>query len=105
MVVHLVPRTIATTCCISRIYAILQVKDELARLPGVGNVHIFGAGDFSMRVWLDPDKFASHNLTADRRGQRHPRTKRAGRRGRPRRAADSTQVAPPFNFSSTRKDG
>src|SRR3954471_19350991 len=32
--------------------AILQVKDELGRLPGVGNVQVFGAGDFSMRVWL-----------------------------------------------------
>src|SRR2546427_9056921 len=44
--------------------AILQVKDELCRLPGVGNVQIFGAGDFSMRVWLNPNKLASHNLTA-----------------------------------------
>jgi multidrug efflux pump len=44
--------------------AILQVKDELGRLPGVGNVQIFGAGDFSMRVWLNPNKLASHNLTA-----------------------------------------
>jgi multidrug efflux pump len=44
--------------------AILQVKDELNRLPGVGNVQIFGAGDFSMRVWLNPNKLASHNLTA-----------------------------------------
>jgi multidrug efflux pump len=44
--------------------AILQVKDELARLPGVGNVQVFGAGDFSMRVWLNPNKLASHNLTA-----------------------------------------
>ncbi|HEY4816081.1 MAG TPA: efflux RND transporter permease subunit [Candidatus Acidoferrum sp.] len=44
--------------------AILQVKDELGRLPGVGNVQVFGAGDFSMRVWLNPNKLASHNLTA-----------------------------------------
>ncbi len=44
--------------------AILQVKDELGRLPGVGNVQVFGAGDFSMRVWLIPNKLASHNLTA-----------------------------------------
>jgi len=33
-------------------------------LPGVGNVQVFGAGDFSMRVWLNPNKLASHNLTA-----------------------------------------
>jgi multidrug efflux pump len=44
--------------------AILQVKDELGRLPGVGNVQVFGAGDFSMRVWLNPNNLASHNLTA-----------------------------------------
>jgi len=44
--------------------AILQVKDELGRLPGVGNVQVFGAGDFSMRIWLNPNKLASHNLTA-----------------------------------------
>jgi multidrug efflux pump len=44
--------------------AILQVKDELGRLPGVGSVQVFGAGDFSMRVWLNPNQLASHNLTA-----------------------------------------
>jgi multidrug efflux pump len=44
--------------------AILQVKDELNRIPGVGNVQVFGAGDFSMRVWLNPNKLASHNMTA-----------------------------------------
>src|SRR5215467_13514844 len=44
--------------------AILQVKDELGRLPGVGSVQVFGAGDFSMRVWLNPNRLASHNLTA-----------------------------------------
>ena len=45
-------------------YAYLQVKDALARLPGVGNVTIFGARDYSMRVWLDPEKVASRGLTA-----------------------------------------
>lgn len=44
--------------------AVLQVKDELNRIPGVGNVQIFGAGDFSMRIWLNPNELASHNLTA-----------------------------------------
>src|SRR3989442_6671105 len=44
--------------------AIRQVKDELGRLPGVGNVEVFGAGDFSMGVWLNPNKLAAHNLTA-----------------------------------------
>src|SRR5499427_8693934 len=37
-------------------YATINLKDELARLPGVGNVTVFGAGQYSMRVWLDPDK-------------------------------------------------
>ena len=44
-------------------YALLQVKDELARLPGVGAVQIFGAGEYSMRVWLDPNRLASRQLT------------------------------------------
>jgi multidrug efflux pump len=45
-------------------YALLRVKDELARLPGVGSVQIFGAGEYSMRVWLDPNRLASRQLTA-----------------------------------------
>ncbi len=42
----------------------IQLRDELARLPGVGDVRIFGAGDYTMRVWLDPAKVAARNLTA-----------------------------------------
>jgi len=45
-------------------YARLHVKDVLTRLDGVGDVQIFGAGEYSMRVWLDPDKLAQRNLTA-----------------------------------------
>ena len=45
-------------------YATLQVKDVLARITGVGDVRIFGARDYSMRIWLDPDKVQSRNLTA-----------------------------------------
>src|SRR5689334_1500258 len=45
-------------------YAFLQVKDQLARIPGVGDVTVFGARDYSMRIWLDPEKIASRNLTA-----------------------------------------
>lgn len=45
-------------------YAYLQIKDVLARLPGVGDVLIFGARDYSMRIWIDPEKAASRNLTA-----------------------------------------
>src|SRR5690606_16392068 len=45
-------------------YATLQVRDVLARLDGVGDVRVFGARDYSMRVWLDPEKMAARNLTA-----------------------------------------
>src|SRR5271154_755707 len=45
-------------------YAYLQIKDTLTRLYGVGDVKIFGARDYSMRVWLDPNKIASRNMTA-----------------------------------------
>src|SRR6266852_240803 len=45
-------------------YATLQIKDVLARLDGVGDVRVFGARDYSMRIWLDPDKIAARNLTA-----------------------------------------
>jgi multidrug efflux pump len=44
-------------------YAHLQVKDEITRLPGVGAAQVFGAGEYSMRVWLDPDRLASRQLT------------------------------------------
>jgi len=47
-----------------RNYAVLNVKDQLARLPGMGEVQLFGSGDYAMRVWLDPQKVAARNLTA-----------------------------------------
>jgi multidrug efflux pump len=47
-----------------RNYAVLNVKDELARLKGAGEVQLFGSGDYAMRVWLDPQKVAARNLTA-----------------------------------------
>src|SRR5436190_3097188 len=47
-----------------RNYATLQVKDVLARIPGAGDVEVFGSGDYAMRVWLNPDKVSSRNLTA-----------------------------------------
>ena len=45
-------------------YATLYVKDALARLPGVGDVQLFGARDYAMRIWLDPDKVAAYKLNA-----------------------------------------
>ncbi|MBB5208106.1 efflux RND transporter permease subunit [Chiayiivirga flava] len=47
-----------------RNYAVLHVRDELARIPGVGDALLFGAGDYAMRLWLDPDKVAARGLTA-----------------------------------------
>ncbi|MFZ2289547.1 MAG: multidrug efflux RND transporter permease subunit [Halopseudomonas yangmingensis] len=44
-------------------YALLNVLDELVRLPGVGNASLFGAQDYSMRIWLRPDKLAEYQLT------------------------------------------
>jgi HAE1 family hydrophobic/amphiphilic exporter-1 len=45
-------------------YASLRVRDELLRLDGIGDVTLFGAREYSMRVWLNPDKLASYSLTA-----------------------------------------
>src|ERR1700754_284910 len=45
-------------------YALLQVRDQLLRLAGVSGLHIFGARDYSMRLWLDPDKIATLGMTA-----------------------------------------
>jgi gold/copper resistance efflux pump len=45
-------------------FAALRIRDELARIPGVGDVLTFGAGDYSLRIWLDPDKVAARMLTA-----------------------------------------
>lgn len=48
-----------------RNYAVIQVRDVLARLPGMGDVRVFGSGDYAMRLWLDPGKIAARNMTAD----------------------------------------
>src|SRR5262245_42684648 len=45
-------------------YATIHIRDELLRIKGVGDIIIFGQRDYSMRVWLDPDKLATRNLTA-----------------------------------------
>src|SRR6195256_5367829 len=45
-------------------YATIQIRDELARLPGVGDITYLGQRDYSMRVWLDPEKMSFRNLTA-----------------------------------------
>src|SRR5213082_3633360 len=64
MVVHLFSPSGRYDEVYLRNYATLQVKDVLARIPGAGDVEVFGSGDYAMRVWLDPDKIAGRNLTA-----------------------------------------
>ncbi len=64
MVVHLVsPDNRYDPVYLSN-FATLQVRDQLARLSGVGDVLVWGAGEYSMRVWLDPAKVAARGLTA-----------------------------------------
>ncbi|HKV50583.1 MAG TPA: efflux RND transporter permease subunit [Gemmatimonadaceae bacterium] len=64
MVVHLVSPDNRYDPVYLRNYAVLQVKDQLQRIPGAGQVIVFGSGDYAMRVWLDPQKVASHDLSA-----------------------------------------
>jgi hydrophobic/amphiphilic exporter-1 (mainly G- bacteria), HAE1 family len=46
-------------------YVSLFIKDEIARVPGVGEVQAFGAGDYSMRIWLDPEKMRARGIVAE----------------------------------------
>ena len=64
MVVHLVSPNDRYDINYLRNYAVLNVKDRLARIQGVGQVQIFGGGEYSMRVWLDPQKVAQRGLSA-----------------------------------------
>ncbi|PBS12560.1 multidrug efflux RND transporter permease subunit [Lysobacteraceae bacterium NML93-0792] len=64
MVVHLTSPDARYDTLYLRNYARLNVKDALARIPGVGDAQIFGGGDYAMRAWLDPEAVASRGLTA-----------------------------------------
>jgi multidrug efflux pump len=64
LVVHLLSPQGRYDTTYLRNYAVLNVKDRLARLQGVGDVQVFGSGDYAMRVWLDPQKVAQHGLSA-----------------------------------------
>ncbi len=64
MVVHLLSPNDRYDMTYLRNYALLNVKDRLARIEGVGQVQLFGSGDYSMRVWLDPQKVAERGLAA-----------------------------------------
>jgi multidrug efflux pump len=63
MVVHLTSPGGRYDSLYLRNYATLNIRDTLARLPGMGDVRVFGAGDYSMRVWLDPQKLSARDLT------------------------------------------
>ena len=64
MVVHLVSPDNSRDALYLRNYAQLNVRDEVLRIPGAGSVILFGAGDYAMRVWLDPEKVAARDLTS-----------------------------------------
>lgn len=64
MVVHLLSKDGRYDMLYLRNYALLNVKDQLARLQGIGQVNLFGAGDYAMRVWLNPAKAAERSLSA-----------------------------------------
>ena len=64
MVVHLVSKDGKYDSLYLRNYMRLHVKDELAKIAGVGDAQLFGGGDYAMRLWLDPDKVASRGMTA-----------------------------------------
>jgi len=63
MVVHLVSPDNSRDALYLRNYGQLNVRDDLLRIPGTGSVILFGAGDYAMRIWLDPGKLAARNLT------------------------------------------
>src|SRR6201994_419311 len=65
MVVHLTSPTGRYNMLYLRNYAVLNVKDQLSKIQGVGQVQLFGSGDYAMRIWLNPEKVAERGLTAD----------------------------------------
>ena len=64
MVVHLLSSDSRYDELYLRNYAVLNVRDKLRRIQGMGDVQVFGGGDYAMRVWLDPTKLAARDLTA-----------------------------------------
>ena len=78
-------------------YATIQLKDELSRLPGVGDITYLGQRDYSMRLWLDPKKMAYRNLTAttwSRTIEQQNTQVAAGQIGQPPVAPDRSSSSP-----------
>jgi hydrophobe/amphiphile efflux-1 (HAE1) family protein len=65
MVVHLISPDKHYDTLYLRNYGVLNVKDQLAKIDGVGSVQLFGSGDYAMRLWLNPEKLAERGLTAN----------------------------------------
>ena len=65
MVVHLKSPNERYDMLYLRNYALMNVKDQLAKIPGIGSVQLFGSGDYALRVWLDPEKVAERGMSAD----------------------------------------
>ncbi len=63
MVVHLLSPDNSRDALYLRNYGQLQVRDQLLRIPGMGSVLLFGAGDYAMRIWLNPHELAARNMT------------------------------------------
>ncbi|SHF58242.1 hydrophobe/amphiphile efflux-1 (HAE1) family protein [Microbulbifer donghaiensis] len=64
MAVHLISPDDRFDATYIRNYAVLHIRDELARIPGVGQAGLFGSGDYAMRLWIDPQKAAALGVTA-----------------------------------------
>ncbi len=64
MAVHLTSPNAVLTSTYIRNYALLHIRDELARIPGVGQASLFGAGDYAMRLWIDPQRAAALGISA-----------------------------------------
>ena len=65
MAVHLLSPDDRLDATYIRNYAVLHIRDELARIPGVGQAGLFGSGDYAMRLWIDPQKAATVGITAN----------------------------------------
>lgn len=65
MVVHLISPDARYDTLYLRNYTVLNIKDQLSKIQGVGDVQIFGSGEYAMRIWLDPEKVAERAMTAD----------------------------------------
>ena len=64
MVVHLLSPNGRYDMTYLRNYALLNIKDQLSKIPGIGSVQLFGGGDYAMRIWLNPQRVAERSMTA-----------------------------------------